>query len=101
MKILNKMNLVVEFNFNECILVKLTKFGHNQLRAQHELIRTKLIPTAQDWPYNPPKEDEHGWSEHQAWSILQKLGSYLGLGLPQPFHTTIRLKGVKYHAKVS
>lgn len=100
-KILNKLGFEVEFNLNRTIWVKLTKFGRDQLRAQHELLRKNIPPTSPAWPYSGPIETKAGWSKWQMHSIMSQLGGYLTIGGVSPFNSNIILKGAKYHAKVS
>ena len=100
-RILNKLGFDTEFNLNGTIWVKLTKFGRDQLRAQHELLRENIPSASPAWPYSGPIETKEGWSKWQMHSITSQLGGYLTIGGVSPFNPNIILKGVKYHAKAS
>ena len=102
-KILNRLKVDVKFNINDLVSVQLTKFGHRQLRAQHELLREqyKKPKTDPDWAYTLPNEDADGWSVWNLWSIMSRLGQYCFMAGELPIKTNILLKGVKYHAKTS
>ena len=81
----------VEFNINDHVYVKLTEFGHECLRKNHEALwadsRIVNVPA-----YTPPQEDGCGWSRWQLWKLMQELGPYITLGEQTPFDTTIRIE---------
>lgn len=83
----------VKFNINENIKVKLTDAGHNVMMRNHldfwDGLRGTLGPK-----FTPAKEDEEGWSLHQMWCLLEKLGLDFGMGRSDshPFETNIMIE---------
>ena len=81
----------VEFNINDHVYVKLTEFGHECLRKNHEAlwadVKRENVPD-----YAPPQEDEFGWSRWQLWQLMQAFGQHIALGEMTPFETTIRIE---------
>ena len=76
----------MRFNLNDEIRVKLTDFGREQLRKNHnELFKGYPCPPK----YRPRGEDADGWSTWQAWEIMRELGKYLYAGCDLPFETEI------------
>ncbi len=78
--------VILRFNVNEKVRVKLTEQGRAALAANHaELVRW----TGTEWrdppAYQPPIEDADGYSKWQLWVLMQELGPHLRLGGPQLF----------------
>jgi len=77
----------VEFNTNDYVWVKLTDLGKKVDRDNHDAF---LACTGLRYPYQPPAEDEDGWSKWQLWHLAHIFGAYHGMGGPLPHKTTIR-----------
>lgn len=73
---------------NDLVKVQLTPRGHEIYQAQHTEI-LKLYPFF--GVYQPPLEDEHGWSVWQLWRLMQLFGPHIHLGGSNCFETTIEL----------
>ena len=64
----------MKFNINDTVKVRLTDIGRDELRAQYEDLQmhaTSLLP------YQPPVEDENGYSTWQLWVLMQKFGDLM------------------------
>jgi len=81
----------VTFNINDHVHVKLTEFGHECLRKNHEALWAGSIFVNVP-AYMPPQEDAEGWSRWQLWQLMQGFGPYITLGEILPFETTIRIE---------
>lgn len=57
----------MEFNINEQVKVKLTQYGLDILKQQHDALRD-MFPSIDE--YTPPYVDENGWSSFQLWSLM-------------------------------
>jgi hypothetical protein len=79
----------IGFNINEYFRVKLTPRGKAIHRAQHDELNANY-PTAR-LLYRAPKEDANGWSEWQAWSLMQTFGAHIVMGFDPPFETNIEI----------
>lgn len=65
---------------NDYVRIKLTDYGRELLRKQHQALNAKLqIPLPGD---GVPDEDEQGWSKWHLWWLMRKFG---GLGAGSPF----------------
>jgi len=64
----------ISFNINDIIKVKLTSVGKAKLRSNYEIAKrdwqTLTIPE-----YEPPKEDEDGWSRWPLWKLMETFRS--------------------------
>ena len=79
----------IKFNTNHDVKVKLTDYGRDILRKQHQEF-LKQWPSAKGLVEDGlPKEDSDGWSTWQLWSLMSELGEYLYLGGKLPFETNI------------
>lgn len=68
---------------NDYVRVKLTDYGRQVLRKQHEELQAAYpkTPISGD---GVPNEDADGWSKWQLWWLMHKLGG-TGTGAPIPF----------------
>lgn len=83
------VRVMISFNLNHNVFVKLTDIGHMELKRQHdELFREGRFPPR---VYTPPIEDEDGWSKWQLWDLMAQLGRKCYNGCCVPFETEIRL----------
>lgn len=82
--------MVMDFNINDKVRVKLTGLGRQALRQQHDEFWASINHPAPP-PYTPPTEDAEGWSEWQLWSLMEDLGRHCRIGFNPPFETTIQL----------
>lgn len=88
------------FNINHNVCVRLTDYGrevhkqnHVNLYARYEaLANARNIHLPKDWSptdYRPPTEESDGWSEWQAWVLMQEFGHVIGNGMKVPFEPPI------------
>lgn len=81
------MNIIeVPFNLNEYVKVKLTPKGHQILKDAHD----KLYKGGPLHEYEPPEEDEDGWSKWQMWCFMAAIGKHIHMGMQPPVHTNIK-----------
>lgn len=78
------------FNLNDHIKVKLNKHGHKIHRTRYDDLMLKFVTKPFD--YVPPKEDENGWSQWQAWEFMQLFGQHMGNGFNNPCETGIYIQ---------
>ena len=78
----------MEFNINNKVRVKLTQHGKNMLSYDHMKLYADFRVTPD---YDPPVEDENGWSEWQMWELMSPFGKYLSNGGDMPFEPTIEI----------
>jgi hypothetical protein len=69
---------------NDYVRVKLTEYGRNVLRQQHDDLKAAYPKTTLAGD-GVPDEDADGWSEWQLWWLMQKLGG-TGASAPLPFN---------------
>ena len=82
----------MRFNMNDYIRVRLTDEGREIHRRNHEaLMRTLPASASEAFPYQPPKEDEDGWSEWQGWCLMKEFGAWMRMGADQPFELTVEI----------
>ncbi len=83
----------MDFNINDNVMVKLTGFGRQKLRENHDHLFLFISPEyLEKHPYKPVKEDKDGWSKWQLWHLMEELGQYCHLGMnDQPFNTNIKI----------
>jgi hypothetical protein len=81
----------IEFNINEYVKVKLTDAGRKELKKQHTDLYSRYHQTIPE--YQPPKEDEEGYSKWQLWHLMSTFGDKLYLGCPNMFELDIRIIG--------
>lgn len=83
------------FNVNEYVWVKLTDYGRECHRKDHDDFVANIRRLTGDdpkMPYSPPDEDSEGWSRWQGHELMRQFGPHMGIGFgPVPFETTIRL----------
>lgn len=80
---------LLRFNINEYVRVKLTPRGRAIHRAQHDDLSARF-PSAK-FTYSAPVEDADGWSQWQAWTLMETFGQHVGMGFELPFETTIEI----------
>ena len=81
--------MLINFNLNDYVFIKLTKIGKEEHKRQHEELNKSL---KKPYPYNPPKEDIDGWSKWQLHTLFTYFGHMIYLGCDSPFETTIKLE---------
>jgi len=80
----------MKFDVNEKVKVKLTDAGKNELRRQHEELRSRVQSIL---PYTNPIEDEKGYSTWQLWVLMSTFGHIMVNGGDVPFNTEIIILG--------
>lgn len=82
-------------NVNNYVRIKLTKFGFEKLKKNHEDLR-KRYPTIIG-EYTPPKVDEDGFCEMQLWEVMNTFGEDLFNGsINLPFETNIQIDEAQF-----
>ena len=82
------MTKTIEYNLNQMVRIRLTDFGRECMRRNHD----RLYANHKNPPDPlPVKEDADGWSEWQLWCVMEEFGPYIHNGMNNPFETTIRL----------
>lgn len=80
-----------DFNLNDSVFVKLTPRGVAILQDRHDKLQP-CLPRVCRSSFKPPKKNKDGYSEFQAWVLFETFGDHIGMGQPEPFETTIRLR---------
>lgn len=78
-----------ELNVNHYVFVRLTDFGRQVERKNHEKLFAGYPPGL--CPFSPKEEDPEGWSRWQLWDLMKEFGSVISMAGPVPFETTIRI----------
>lgn len=81
------------FNVNESVRVKLTDHGRRIHFENWRAFRQQFPLVGGE--YQPPKEDENGWSEWQLWVLMQTFGKHITMSKPNPFKTTISMPDLR------
>lgn len=76
-----------DFNINETVKVKLTDVGRQILKKDRE----EFWLNRSNRPFNPPKEDDEGYSEWQMWALMQAFSHHIGMSEFAPYDTTIKI----------
>lgn len=82
------------FNINQYVKVRLTDHGRELHRRLHDELMEKLRLVYANWKssgYDPTKEDADGWSEWQAWVLMQTFGPHVYNGCKPCFETIIQV----------
>ena len=79
----------MRFNVNDTVRVKLTPTGKDILRKKFESAHEKMPQVFKE--FTLPKEDKHGFSQWQMWSLFADFGEYIGPGFEPPFETEIEI----------
>ena len=75
-----------KFNANQIVKVKLTDFGVQILREQHEELNKNLLKHGcSSLGYFVLPLDEDGYYKCQLWYLMQKFGSHMRMGTDNPF----------------
>lgn len=83
----------IPFNLNRRVRVKLGEKAIAHARDRHVRLFAALPPGMQPW--TPPKQDADGWSEMQAWQLIQDFGGLISHGMMAGvMETTILLEPV-------
>ena len=80
--------MIIEFNVNRYVYVKLTDIGRDELRRQHEDLR-KSFPSLKE--YHAEEEDDKGFSKWQLHDLMSRLGHMCMIGFDLPFETNIKI----------
>lgn len=82
----------IKFSINNTVRVRLTKFGRDLLRQNHQ----RLFGDRADDPnfaYKPPEEID-GWATFQLWKLMEVFGPHIHHAMvDMPFETEIELVG--------
>ena len=78
----------IKFNINNYVYVKITPIGLKELKRQHDDLYSQ-VPILQNTKFNPPKEDNEGWSKWQMHDLIGKLGYMTKMGFEVPFEIEI------------
>ena len=83
-----------QFNCNQIVKVKLTKFGEFVLKERHreldKLIQESGGQQLREFRLNV---DENGYYNTQMWGLMETFGEYMGFTTENPFELDIILVG--------
>lgn len=82
----------MEFNINDDVFVKLTDFGREELKRQHEKLYSSIPSPLRTDKFELPKEDAEGWSKWSMWVLMNAFGPLLHNGGKVPFETEILIE---------
>lgn len=74
----------MRFNINDKVRVKLKPSGIEALEKNYHALGLDRYE-----PFEPPVEDEDGWSEWQLWRLVEEIGPHLCIGAECPIETEI------------
>ncbi len=75
----------MKFNINETVRIQLTEKGRELLKKNHEELYS-TCPVEAFRKFEPPTEDEEGWSRWQLWCVMSTFGPHMHFGaIEQPF----------------
>lgn len=81
------------FNVNDVVRVKLNDHGRAIAKARTDSLSAFIVARGgQPFEHRSKPEDADGWSEWQAWELMQVFGEHVGMGMDMPFETTIEVK---------
>lgn len=85
--------MIVRFNVNNYVRVRLTETGRRVHREGHEELMRSFPKAHEDIRrYRPPEEDSDGWSRWQLWALMAEFGPHTSLGSDPCFETEIELE---------
>jgi repressor LexA len=87
------MKVDVAFNINNYVRVRLTDVGRAELERQHGAFWSRTVRRTNPPTYEPPAEDDGGWSKWTAWDLFGQLGHLLFNGGDVPFEMEIHILG--------
>ncbi len=83
--------MMIKFNINHKVKVKLTEEGRKILKAEGEVL-IKIYPDMKEFAelnYMLPEIDEDGYSTYQLWDLMKTFGDHMYNGCSVPFETEI------------
>ena len=80
---------MIDFNVNQYVYVKLTDTGIEELKRQHEEIKS-YAPSLGE--FKPPIVDDAGRSKFQLWRLMESLGHLCRIGFDAPFDVDIKFE---------
>ena len=80
---------MIDFNINESVLVRLTEVGKDELLRQEDELRKTYPKLGAKLPDR--QEDDDGFTKWQLWSLINTFGHMVGMALPLPFESDIKL----------
>lgn len=83
---------IISNNINNYVYVQLTQYGRDIHKNAHHDLMAALKEPPKNYVYNPPKEDEDGWSKWQLWNLMNYFGKAMYMGNDTPFKTTIKME---------
>lgn len=84
----------MDFNINHHVFVKLTDEGRRLHRQKHDELNDHLRSVSsrvKPFDYQPPIEDDLGWSKWQLWELMASFGPHIFNGCNAPFELNIRI----------
>jgi len=82
--------LAMKYNINQYVKVKLTDYGMDILKKDHDELQMWMPEDARR-PFEEPKLKD-GWYKTQLWILMNSFGSHLSMGGKLPFETEIHLE---------
>jgi len=81
--------MLIEFNMNDYVKVKLTEIGKKELERQHHKVYEECVYKQ---PYEPMLPDKDGWYKFQFHDLMHKFGRLMFMGSNLPFETTVKIE---------
>ena len=87
----------MKFNVNNYIKVKISDYGEELLRLDHDKSVKQLweihprLAMREEGNFTLPIEDEEGYSKMQMWHFMAIFGKHIYLGCELPFETTVEI----------
>lgn len=81
-------------NINALVGAKLTPFGMEVLKEEHEALRLKRPSIGE---FTPPKMDKDGYCQMPLWELMNIFGQYRYMGSKNsPFEANIRIDDAEF-----
>ena len=76
------------FNMNDSVKVRLTEYGRNVIKAEHE---REFAGNLDRFPYTGTPTDEEGYTQFQLWVLAKTFGHVMNNGAKLAFDTEIKI----------
>lgn len=76
----------MKFNVNDEILVRLKPHGVDEMKRQHDELKS-VVPSVGE--FKEPKADAEGYTSFQGWHLMSTFGHMLFAGCEPPFELDV------------
>jgi len=87
--------MLIDFNVNDYIYVKITEEGHKIYEEYIEKLTNEIreyFPKSKNLELPLANSDKNGWTKFQLWNFMQIFGEHFHIGVDGPIETTIRFE---------